>query len=175
MSAGLLDRLIAKAIMNVGRREFLTSSSAALGAAALPRRARAADPFRIIITETQIPLVPNSVEWLALSLGYFKRAGVDVDLIKVGQTPSAVAALRSGGGEMANIGTDTALQLIGRNQMRLHGVVSPDKALPFVIAAKRTISKIGDLTGKNVRRRARRQRGLRNDARRVCQARREPR
>jgi NitT/TauT family transport system substrate-binding protein len=133
---------------NAGRREFITAGSAALAAAALPRRARAADPFRIIITETQIPLVPNSVTWLALSLGYFKRAGVDVDLIEVGQTPSAVAALRSGGGEMANIATDTALQLIGRKQMNLHGVISPDRALPFVIAAKKNIGKIGDLNGK---------------------------
>jgi len=134
--------------MNAARREFLTAGSAAFAAAALPRRARAADPFRIIITETQVPLVPNSIEWLALSLGYFKRAGVDVELIKVAQTPSAVAALRSGGGEMANIATDSALQLIGRDQMRLHGVVSPDKALPFVVAAKRSIGKINDLNGK---------------------------
>lgn len=134
--------------MNTPRRRFITASSAALGALALPRRARAADPFRIIITETQIPLVPNSVTWLALSLGYFKRAGVDVQLVEVAQTPSAVAALRSGGGEMANIGTDTALQLIGRNQMDLRGVISPDKALPFVIATKKTISKVSDLAGK---------------------------
>ncbi|MGA2392169.1 MAG: ABC transporter substrate-binding protein [Candidatus Lustribacter sp.] len=134
--------------MNTGRRGFIAAGSAALGTLALPRRARAAGPFRIIITETQIPLVPNSVTWLALSLGYFKRAGVDVQLVEVGQTPSAVAALRSGGGEMANISTDTALQLIGRNQMVLRGVVSPDRALPFVIAAKKTIGKIADLAGK---------------------------
>jgi NitT/TauT family transport system substrate-binding protein len=134
--------------MNVDRRTFITAGTAALGITAFPRRARAADPFRIIVTETEIPLVPNSVEWLALSLGYFSRAGVNVELVKVGQTPSAVAALRSGGGEMANIGTDTALQLIGRNQMQLHGVISPDRALPFVIASKRSLNKIGDLAGK---------------------------
>lgn len=130
------------------RARFIAAGAAAAGSLALPHTVRAADPFRIIITETQIPLVPNSVTWLALSLGYFKRAGVDVQLVEVGQTPSAVAALRSGGGEMANIGTDTALQLIGRNQMVLRGVVSPDKALPFVVAAKKTIGKVGDLTGK---------------------------
>jgi NitT/TauT family transport system substrate-binding protein len=134
--------------MNADRRTFLAAGTAALGAAMVPQRARAADPFRLIITETEIPLVPNSVEWLALSLGYFARAGVNVELVKVGQTPSAVAALRSGGGEMANIGTDTALQLIGRNQMSLRGVVSPDKSLPFVIAAKRSLTKVRDLTGK---------------------------
>ena len=67
----------------------------------------------MIVTETEVPLVPNSVAWLAQSMGYFDRAGVAVDLVKVQQTPSAVAALRTGGGEMANISTDTALQLLG--------------------------------------------------------------
>jgi NitT/TauT family transport system substrate-binding protein len=134
--------------MNVDRRKFITAAAAALGAGSFSSRARAADPFRIIVTETEIPLVPNSVTWLAVTLGYFARAGVNVELVKVGQTPSAVAALRSGGGEMANIGTDTALQLVGRNQMLLHGVISPDKALPFVIASKRSLNKVRDLAGK---------------------------
>ncbi len=64
------------------------------------------------------------------------------------QTPSAVAALRSGQGDMANIALDTALQLVGRDQMKLKGVVSPDKALPFMIAGKKTIAAVKDLNGK---------------------------
>jgi len=92
------------------RKSFIAAGAAAVAAGSAPRAARAADPFRLIITETDIPLVPNSVEWLALSMGYFKRAGVDVELIKVQQTPSAVAALHAGQGEMANIGIDVALQ-----------------------------------------------------------------
>lgn len=130
------------------RETFLAAGAAAGLASALPVAARAAAPFRLIITETDVPLVPNSVEWFALSMGYFKRAGVDVELVKVQQTPSAVAALHSGGGEMANIGTDVALQLLGRGQIQAHGVVSPDKALPFVIAGKKTITSVKDLAGK---------------------------
>jgi NitT/TauT family transport system substrate-binding protein len=107
-----------------------------------------ADPFKIIVTETQTPLVPNSVADLAIGLGYYKRAGVDVELVRVQQTPSAVAALRSGGGDMANIAIDTALQLVGRDQMKLKGVISPDKALPFLIAAKKSIASPKDLNGK---------------------------
>ena len=107
-----------------------------------------ADPFKLIVTETETPLVPNSVADLALRLGYYKKAGVDVELVRVQQTPSAVAALRSGGGDMANIAIDTALQLVGRDQMKLRGVISPDKALPFLIAAKKTIATPQDLTGK---------------------------
>ena len=107
-----------------------------------------ADPFKLIVTETQTPLVPNSVSDLAIRLGYYKRAGVDVELVRVQQTPSAVAALRAGEGDMANISIDTALQLVGRDQMKLKGVISPDKALPFLIAAKKSIAKPQDLEGK---------------------------
>src|SRR4051794_37127789 len=83
----------------------------------------AAAPFRIIITETETPLVPNSVIDLANRLGYYKKAGADeVELVRVQQTPSAVAALRSGQGDMANIALDSALQLVARNQMKLKGV-----------------------------------------------------
>jgi NitT/TauT family transport system substrate-binding protein len=114
-------------------------------AAAAPARA---DSFKLIVTETQTPLVPNSVSDLAIRLGYYKRAGVDVELVRVQQTPSAVAALRTGEGDMANIAIDTALQLVGRDQMKLKGVISPDKALPFLIAAKKTITTPADLEGK---------------------------
>ena len=135
--------------MVVDRRQFVAAGAAALAAAvALPYPARAADPFRMIVTETEIPLVPNSVAWLAQSMGYFKKAGVDVELIKVQQTPSAIAALRSGQGDMANVSTDTALQLLGRDQMKLRGVISPDKALPFMIVSKRGLTRPRDLAGK---------------------------
>jgi NitT/TauT family transport system substrate-binding protein len=107
-----------------------------------------ADTFKLIVTETETPLVPNSVADLAIRLGYYKRAGVDVELVRVQQTPSAVAALRSGEGDMANIATDTALQLVARDQMKLKGDVSPDKALPFLIAAKKAIATPKDLDGK---------------------------
>jgi NitT/TauT family transport system substrate-binding protein len=107
-----------------------------------------ADPFRIIVTETEIPLVPNSVIDLAGRLGFYKQAGVDVELVRVAQTPSAIAALHSGQGQMANIGLDAALQLLARGQMQLRGVISPDKALPFVIAAKKEYATPKQLEGK---------------------------
>jgi len=120
----------------------------AFAAAAAALSAAQAEPFKLIVTETETPLVPNSVSDLAIGLGYYKRAGVDVELVRVQQTPSAVAALRSGQGDMANIALDTALQLVGRDQMKLKGVVSPDKALPFMIAAKKDVAAIKDLKGK---------------------------
>jgi NitT/TauT family transport system substrate-binding protein len=107
----------------------------------------AAEPFRIIVPEPETPLVPNSVIDLALQLGYYQKEGVDVELVRVKATPSAVAALRSGQGDMANIGTDIALQLIARGQMDLRGVISPDKALPFLIVAKDAIKTPKQLQG----------------------------
>jgi len=107
-----------------------------------------AEPFRIIITEPETPLVPNSAIDLADQLGYYKKAGVDVQLVRVRATPAAVAALRSGQGEMANIGFDIALQLVARDQMQLKGVISPDKALPFVIVGKKDIAGPKQLEGK---------------------------
>jgi NitT/TauT family transport system substrate-binding protein len=130
------------------RRLFLTGAAATAATLATRVPARAADPFRIIVTETDIPLVPNSVQWLAQTLGYYDRAGVKVELVPVGQTPSAVAALRSGGGEMANISTDVVLQLVARNQINIRGVNSPDKALPFVIVTKKGITNAKSLEGK---------------------------
>jgi NitT/TauT family transport system substrate-binding protein len=115
---------------------------------ALPALPAAAEPFRIIVTEPETPLVPNSVIDLADQLGYYKKAGVDVELVRVKATPAAVAALRSGQGEMANIGFDIALQLVARDQMQLKGVISPDKALPFVIVAKNDIANLKQLAGK---------------------------
>jgi len=114
----------------------------------LPAAEVAAAPFRIIITETETPLVPNSVIDLAHQFGFYKKAGVDVELVRVQQTPSAVAALRAGQGEMANVGLDVALQLVARNQMKLKGVISPDKALPFVIAARKEYATPKQLEGK---------------------------
>jgi NitT/TauT family transport system substrate-binding protein len=107
-----------------------------------------AEPFQIIITEPETPLAPNSVIDLAKQLGYYEKAGVDVQLIRVRATPSAIAALRSGQGDMANISLDIALQLIARDQMKLRGVISPDKALPFVIVGKKGVTAPKQLEGK---------------------------
>lgn len=106
-----------------------------------------AEPFRLIVTDLEPPLVPNSVMYLAEELGYFEREGVDVTLVPVQQTPSAVAALRAGDGDMANISTEAALQVVARGQMDLRAVTSPDKAIPFLIAARREIATTAELAG----------------------------
>jgi NitT/TauT family transport system substrate-binding protein len=104
-------------------------------------------PFRLIVTHLEPPLVPNSVMDLAVTLGYFEREGVDVELVRVQQTPSALAALRAGDGEMANIGVDAMLLAMAAGATDLRAVTSPNKSLPFLIVARDPIQDVKALQG----------------------------
>lgn len=109
--------------------------------------AATAEPFRLILTHLEPPLVPNSVMDLAAELGYFEREGVEVELVRVQQTPSALAALMAGEGEMANVSIDAVLQLVAQGNTELRAVTSPNKSLPFLIASKDDIASPVDLAG----------------------------
>lgn len=121
----------------------------ALVMAALLAVPAGAEPFRLIVTDLETPLVPNSVMDLALAGGYFENLGVEVELVRVQQTPNAIAALQAGEGEMANISTDALLQLVARGTTDLRAVASPNKSLPFLIASKPEITSPADLAGKS--------------------------
>lgn len=116
-------------------------------AVAGPALAQSDAPFRLIVTHLEPPLVPNSVMDLAVELGYFEREGVNVELVRVQQTPSALAALQSGDGEMANVGVDALLQIIASGADDFRAVTSPNKSLPFMIVAKDEIATPADLAG----------------------------
>lgn len=109
----------------------------------------AAEPFRLILTHLEPPLVPNSVMDLALELGYFEREGVEVELVRVQQTPSALASIMAGEGEMANVSVDGVLQLVAQGTDSLIAVTSPNKSLPFLIASKSEIDTPADLAGRS--------------------------
>lgn len=108
-----------------------------------------AKPFTIILPYLVAPPVPDSIIDLADRMGFYKAAGVDVQFLRVVQTPSAIAALRSGEGDMANVASGTVVQVVAQNQMKLRAVISADKALPFVIAAKKPIAAVQQLDGKS--------------------------
>lgn len=109
--------------------------------------AASSEPFRLILTHLEPPLVPNSVMDLALELDYFAEEGVDVEFVRVQQTPSALASILAGEGEMANVSVDGLLQLVARGDESLVAVVSPNKSLPFLIAARSEIATPADLAG----------------------------
>ena len=125
---------------------ILGTIAAALLLTALPAQA---EPFRLIVTDLETPLVPNSVMDLAVQQGYFDREGVEVELVRVQQTPSALAAIQAGEGEMANIGVDALLMLVAGGASDLRAVVSPNKSLPFLIASKEEVATAADLAGKS--------------------------
>lgn len=126
-------------------KRILVAAAMALGVAG----AASAEPFRLIVTHLAPPLVPNSVMDLALELGYFDREGVEVELVRVQQTPLALAALLAGEGDMANVGVDAILQLRTRGDNTLKAVTSPNKSLPFLIAARSAIDNPLDLAGRS--------------------------
>lgn len=113
------------------KRLLLCASAAMfLGSAAF------AAPFRLIVTDMEPPLVPNSVVDIALAGGYFERAGVEVEIVRVQQTPLALTALQSGEGEMANVATESLVGAVAQGVTDLRAVMSPNKALPYLIAGK---------------------------------------
>jgi NitT/TauT family transport system substrate-binding protein len=124
------------------------AAAAGVIALGLAGTAAAQDKMRVILTDAVTPLVPNSVAMIAQSNGYFTKNGLSVEFIRVQATPSAVAALTSGQGDMANISVDTALQLVARGQVQGKAVLSPDKAIPFQIVSKSSIASVKDLAGK---------------------------
>ena len=133
-------------------RSLMTSLTGGIAALALMTGAGLAqsdEPFRLILTHLEPPLVPNSVMDLAAELGYFEAEGVNVELVRVQQTPSAIAALQSGEGEMANIGVDALLQVIHNGATDFRAVTSPNKSLPFLIASKDDIATPADLAGRS--------------------------
>ncbi|WP_210259964.1 ABC transporter substrate-binding protein [Martelella sp. HB161492] len=123
---------------------FRTFILAAMGALLISGASAHADPFRIIVTETEAPLVPNSLIYLAQQEGFFERAGVDVTLVPVQQTPMAIAALQAGDGDMANISLSSLLDLHAQGASDFVAVHSSDKAIPFIIAGR------DDVTLKNM-------------------------
>src|SRR5690606_16153241 len=137
---------------NLSRKSLLASLTGGVAMLALSTGASLAqsdEPFRLIVTHLEAPLVPNSVMDLAVELGYFEAEGVNVELVRVQQTPSAIAALQSGEGEMANIGVDALLQVIHNGATDFRAVTSPNKSLPFLIASKDDIATPADLAGRS--------------------------
>lgn len=126
------------------RIKTVLRSAAAAAFLALGNTATA-EPFRLILTHLEPPLVPNSVMDLALELGYFEREGVEVELVRVQQTPLALASILAGQGEMANVSVDGVLQLVANGTQTLRAVTSPNKSLPFLIASKSEIGTLADL------------------------------
>ena len=110
-------------------------------------RAESQHRLRLIVTHTAPPLVPNSVMDLADTLGFYRREGLAVEIVRVQNTPLAIVALKTKYGDLANVSVSGALQLAARRVMKIKAVLSPDKAIPFLIASHREVPSLKALEG----------------------------
>jgi NitT/TauT family transport system substrate-binding protein len=103
--------------------------------------------LRLVVTHTAPPLVPNAVMDLADTLGFYHREGLAVDFVRVQNTPLAIVALKTRNADLANISLNGALQLAAQRVMKIKAVLSPDKAIPYLIAAHRDVPSMKALEG----------------------------
>ena len=116
----------------------------ALGSAV---QAATAERLRLVVTHTAPPLVPNSVMDLADTLGFYRREGLAVDLVRVQNTPLAIVALKTGNADLANISLSGALQLAAQRVMKIKAILSPDKSIRYLIASHGDVPSIKALEG----------------------------
>ena len=112
--------------------------------------AQAPDRLRLIVTHTAPPLVPNSVMDLADTLGFYRREGLALEIVRVQSTPLAIVALKSKYGDLANVSLSGSLQLAAQKVMKIKAILSPDKAIPFLIAAQRDVTSLKALEGRRL-------------------------
>jgi NitT/TauT family transport system substrate-binding protein len=112
-----------------------------------PVPATATERLRLVVTHTAAPLVPNSVMDLADTLGFYRREGLAVDLVRVQSTPLAIVALKTGNADLANISLSGTLQLAAQRVMKIKAVLSPDKAIRYLIASHSDVPSVKALQG----------------------------
>jgi NitT/TauT family transport system substrate-binding protein len=108
------------------------------------------ETIRLIVTHAAPPLVPNSVLDLADALGFYRREGLTVEFVRMQNTPLAIVALKNGYGDLADVSLSSALQLAARRLMNIKAILSPDKAIPYLIAARREVPSLKALEGRTL-------------------------
>jgi NitT/TauT family transport system substrate-binding protein len=104
--------------------------------------------LRVGLASTPAPALPNSVMWLAKDLGFYKREGLDVELIEFNGTPIAIAAMIAGEIDVANTGTADVIRLVATRRQAMRAIHSPDARLYFLIAARDEIASVSALEGR---------------------------
>lgn len=104
--------------------------------------------LRIGMGSAPAPALPNSVNWLAKDLGFFKREGLDVEINEFQGTPLAIAAMVSGDVDVGNVATSDVIRMVATKGQRMRAIHSPDARLYFLIAAKDEIKSVSALQGK---------------------------
>jgi NitT/TauT family transport system substrate-binding protein len=104
--------------------------------------------LRIGMGSAPAPALPNSVNWLAKDLGFYKREGLDVEIAEFQGTPLAIAAMVSGDVDVANVSTSDVIRMVATKGQTMRAIHSPDARLYFLIAAKEEIKTVNALQGR---------------------------
>ena len=104
--------------------------------------------LRVGVASSPVPPLPNSVIWLARDLGFYKREGLDLELIEFQGTPLAIAAMISGDIDVGNVSTSEVIRLTATKGASMRAIHSPDARLYFLIAARDEIKSVQALAGK---------------------------
>ena len=105
-------------------------------------------PLRIGMGSAPAPALPNSVNWLAKDLGFYKREGLDVEISEFQGTPLAIAAMISGDIDVGNVSTSDVIRMAASKSQPMRAIHSPDARLYFLIAARDDIKSVNGLQGK---------------------------
>jgi NitT/TauT family transport system substrate-binding protein len=104
--------------------------------------------LRIGMGSAPAPALPNSVNWLAKDLGFYRREGLDVEISEFQGTPLAIAAMISGDVDVGNVSTSDVIRMSASRSQVVRAIHSPDARLYFLIAAKDEIKSVNALHGK---------------------------
>jgi len=104
--------------------------------------------LRVGLGSSPVPPLPNSVLWLAKDLGFYRREGLEIELIEFQGTPLAIAAMISGDIDVGNVSTSEVIRLTATKGQPMRAIHSPDARLYFLIAAKEEIKSVQALQGK---------------------------
>jgi NitT/TauT family transport system substrate-binding protein len=104
--------------------------------------------LRLGMGSAPAPALPNSVNWLAKDLGFYRREGLDVEISEFQGTPLAIAAMIAGDIDVANISTSDVIRMTATKSQPVRAIHSPDARLYFLIAARDEIKSVNALQGK---------------------------
>ena len=104
--------------------------------------------LRIATATTPPPALPNSVLWLAKTLGFYERAGLDVDLVEVQATPSVITALRTGAADVGDVNVEDVIKLTAARTLDLKAIHSSSGRNFFMIVARDNVGSVAELKGK---------------------------
>jgi NitT/TauT family transport system substrate-binding protein len=105
---------------------------------------------RLGVATTSTPPQPNSVLWLALDDGFYRREGLNVIVTTVNGTPAVLKGLLSGNLDVGNVSTESVIRLADTSPGSLVAVGSPDPRAFYLIVSRTDVGSVADLSNRTI-------------------------